>query len=138
VVLPTASAEAAFGRSSGLRHRAAATSLIVLVSGCAIALFALFPRLILRILFGARYEEFAGSLWIFGVIALVLSLLLLEAYVAFARRDARILLLLALTTLLFAVSLVAFGGSIQDIAASIAGSLTLGYVFALTLNLRRP
>ena len=138
VVLPAASAEAAFGRSAGLRHRAAATSLIALVSGCAIALFALFPQLILRILFGARYEEFAGSLWIFGVIALVLSLLLLEAYIAFARRDARILLLLALTTLLFSVSLVAFGNSIRDIALSVAGSLTLGYVFALTLNLRRP
>ncbi|MDP3685651.1 MAG: hypothetical protein Q8R32_02365 [bacterium] len=137
VILPAASAEASFGRSTDLRHRAAATGLIAFVSGIAIALFALFPRLILNTLFGARYEAFAGSLWIFGVIALALSLLLLEAYVALARRDARMLLLLALTTVLFGTGIAVFGDGIRNIALSVAGAVTLGYVGALILNLRR-
>ena len=136
VVLPVASARAHAGRPIGARIRLAATGLMLSLGSVAIFLYAIVPSLLLRTALGTPYTVHASALWLFGVMAVPLSLLLLEANFAFARRDIRVTLTLGLVAALMAAGISFFHAGIREIAVSVTAALTAGYFCTLVLNLR--
>jgi len=90
-----------------------------------------------RLLFGQPYLVVSANLWLFGVMAFVLSLLTLEANLALARHDyfpSSCLLFLTALILIFSVALL--HTDIRAIILAITISFFSGWVMMLLLNLR--
>ncbi len=90
-----------------------------------------------RLLFGQPYLVVSANLWLFGVMAFVLSLLTLEANLALARHDyfsSSCLLFLTALILIFSVALL--HTDIRAIILAITSSFFSGWVMMLLLNLR--
>lgn len=136
VVLPVASARAHAGRQVGSRIRLTATGLMLGLGSVAVFLYALVPSLLLRVALGPPYTIYARELWLFGVMAFPLSLLLLEANFAFARRDPRVVVVLGSTAALMVGGIAVFHDGIRDMIVSVIAALAAGYVGTLLLNMR--
>jgi hypothetical protein len=106
--------------------------LLICLSGLAAYLF--FPSLIINLLFGSKYLMLAGSLWPFALIALALSLITLEANLAYARSDFKISYILLLTILLETLLVSLFHQNIFNTALMIALAFFAGYIASLIYN----
>ncbi len=134
IVLPTASASAHYGERLAGHVRRTAYGLIVAVSGSALVLYALAPRVVVGALFGARYVPSASVLWLFAVVALCASLFLLEANIAFARREPRMLAVLGATLALLVGALTFAQNTLPALAQAQAVALGAGFIAALAVN----
>lgn len=137
IVLPGACASGLSGQKLNSRMVASAYGLIFFLSGAAIAAYALIPRFIISLLFGSRYVLFSGDLWLFGVMALALSLLTLESNFAYARHDFRISYVLFGTVALMAGGIYSFHADLRQIVIAIILAFALGYLASLVLNIRK-
>lgn len=135
VVLPAACAEGHRGQSISLKKLLGAYGLIVFVSSCATLIYFFFPEFIINLFFGAKYAVFKGDLWLFGIMALILSLLMFEANIAYARHDFKISYILGFSALLMAILIYLFHNTIRQTAIGIIFAVFAGYFFALILNL---
>jgi len=94
------------------------------------------PQLVINLLFGSRYLPMANMLWAFALMALALSLLTLEANLAYARYDFKISYILLATLILEIISVYFFSQSLLSIALSITIVQFTGYVLSLLYNLK--
>jgi O-antigen/teichoic acid export membrane protein len=101
-----------------------------------ILLYYLFSQIIVGLLFGEKYLPISGMLWLFGLMALVMSFLKFEADLAFARHDFRINYLLFFTVVLMALSISNFHNTLGEIVNSVTISLLAGYLLAVFLNFK--
>lgn len=108
--------------------------LMIAIGLTIIAVFYFIPGVLIAALFGQKYQAVSGSLWLFGVLALILSLLRFEADLAFARHDFRINYLLLFTAIVMTLSICRFHNTLSNIAVSVSVSLLVGYIMAIVLN----
>jgi O-antigen/teichoic acid export membrane protein len=134
VALPQACKDGHEGKR--LRPKIFLVSLLLMVAiGITITVaFYSIPGVFIVALFGQKYQAISGSLWLFGVLALVLSLLRFEADLAFARHDFRINYLMLFTAIVMSLAIFWFHDTLSSIAASVSVSLLFGYIAAIVLN----
>lgn len=133
VALPAAFSE----KGAPARVVGTAYGLIAATSLGAMALYALFPQLIVGICFGQQYLDAAGDLPLFAGIALSFSMMSLEANWCFARSRYEVSLILGVTILAAAVAMALFHQTIPQIAASLILSFVLGQLLFLYSRKRR-
>lgn len=136
VVLPYAIAHEHAGTAISPRVRLYAYTLISLISVGAIGLYLFVPSFVIKLSIGTNYLLYAPALWLIGLMNALLSLLLLEANFAFARRDRMVLLILGIAAFVFAVGIMISPIAIASIAKSGAVAFGLGGVSILLFNLR--
>lgn len=120
---------------AGLKTVLFAYGAIALVSAGGSLLFAVFPGLVVRMLFGARYLSVSNNLWLFGPLVFFLSVLMLEANFAYARHIYRVSLALLATIALATLGVAFFHASIREIALATTAAFMCGYILVLCLNL---
>jgi O-antigen/teichoic acid export membrane protein len=133
-VLPSVYAEGHEGKKANAKTIWFAYGAIALASACGSIVFAAFPDLMVRMLFGAKYLSVAGDLWLFGPLTFFLSVLTLEANFAYARHTYWVSFLLFAAVALATVGVALFHGSIHAIALVITASFACGYISVLWLN----
>ncbi|MCX6744432.1 MAG: oligosaccharide flippase family protein [Candidatus Parcubacteria bacterium] len=134
VILPMACASNS--QSAGLDKKILfyAKCLILLICLSGLAAYLFFPGIIINLLFGPKYLMLAGSLWPFALIALALSLITLEANLAYARSDFKISYILLLTILLEIMLVSLFHQTIFYTALMVAAAFFAGYIASLIYN----
>ena len=134
VILPKAYAAGHEGKRVNKKTILQAYGLIFLVGILGILLYFLFPKIIITLLFGSKYAIFVNTLWLFALMALILSLLALEANFSYAKHDFRISYVLAMTAFLMIFGIYFFHHNIQEMILAINTSFLLGYLVALSMN----
>lgn len=135
VLLPDAFSLGHAGKPAHSRSVLASYGLIFLMSIPALLFYYLFSGILVNLLFGAKYAIISQSLWLFGLMAVVLSLLTLEANLALARRDFRSTYFLGAVILILISSVSLFHADLRQIILSVIFSFFLGWIFVLALNL---
>lgn len=136
VVLPIAVADEHGGLPLRHRVRLLAYGLVLLGSIGVIALYWLLPRLVINVTVGHQYLSAAPSLRLLGLMNLSLSLLLLEANFAFARREPLLLGILGSAAVVFSVGIIRSPHVIAAIAHSGLVAFSLGAAAVFLLNYR--
>ena len=136
VILPMACAENSKQKTLSKKTLLYANSLIFLICLGGLLIYLLWPQLIIGLLFGSRYLAMANMLWAFALMALALSLLSLEANLAYARYDFKISYILLTTLILEIICVYFFSQNLLTIALSIAAVQFVGYVLSLLYNLK--
>lgn len=134
VALPLACKDGHQGKNLQPKIFLASVFLMLVIGSLFILIYYLIPGLLVVTLFGQKYQAVAGNLWLFGLMALILSLLRFEADLSFARHDFRINYFLLLTAIVMAAAIFKYHRSLGEIAISVSASLLLGYFFAISLN----
>lgn len=134
VLLPDAFALGYGEKPADRRAVVGSYALIFLVSLPALFSYRIFSGFLVRLLFGEKYIAVSGNLWLFGLMALVLSLLFLEAKLAMARRDFRSTYFLGATALFLAAGVSLFHASLQEIVFSVILAFSIGWIFIFGLN----
>ncbi len=137
VVLPAACAEGHDRKSLNARIIFFAYAGIFLISAGSTALFALFPKLLMGMLFGPQYLSVAPNLWLFGPLVFFLSVLTMEANFSYARHDYAVCLFLFLALGLTAAGIATFHATIGEVALATTASLALGWLAIFLFNLSR-
>jgi O-antigen/teichoic acid export membrane protein len=133
--LPLAIAHEHTGAHATTRVRLYAYILISLVSLTVISLYLFIPVLLIKLSIGANYILYAPALWLIGLMNALLSLLLLEANFAFARRDLLVLPILGTTALVFTTGILFSPTAIASVAKSGIIAFGLGGISLLLFNL---
>jgi len=134
VVLPQACRDGHQGKKLQKKIFFLSFFLIVAIGLVFVLIYYLVPEIFVVMIFGQKYQNISGNLWLFAVMSLVLSLLKFESDLAFARHDFRINYLLLFTAILMSLSIYFFHSTLSSIAVSISVSLLIGYIFAIILN----
>lgn len=92
------------------------------------------PEYIIILLFGLKYNIFSSLLWIFALMALILSLLSLEVNISYARHNFKISYVLAFTLLLMTYGIYFFHSNIKNIIWSVNFAFLLGYFASVIMN----
>jgi O-antigen/teichoic acid export membrane protein len=129
VVLPFAAALAEEGNPVPSENILTAYIVIFAVNVLATFVYALWGREIIVILFGAKYAEPSGSLWLLGIVSGLLAFIILEANLAFARGEFKVIYALALTVLAMAITINSWHASIGQVALDLIISFIFGNVF---------
>lgn len=135
VVLPNACANGHLGQSISRKTLFSAYGLILFASFSGTLLYFFFPKLVISLLFGAKYTIFMKELWLFGIMALALAVLMLESNLAYARHDFKISYILGAVVVLMTAGIYMFHTNIRQVVLSIIVSFVVGYFFALAMNL---
>ncbi len=134
VVLPMACAKNSIKQRLSRKTLIYANALIIFICLTGFTAYFFFPDLIINLLFGAKYLPLANSLWAFALMALALSLLNLEANLAYARYDFNICYILLATLILEIIFIYFFSQNLLKIALTIAIIQFMGYLAALIYN----
>lgn len=134
VVLPAACATGIDGGRPTRRLVRSAYGLIGFVSLCGILIYFIAPNFVISLLFGAKYLMFAEELWLFGVMAFALSILMLEANFAYARHDFRVNYAIIAVVLLMIAGIYAWHATIQMVVLDIIVAMSFGFVGMIILN----
>ncbi|MFH0814983.1 MAG: hypothetical protein V1902_02840 [Candidatus Falkowbacteria bacterium] len=134
VVLPTACATGIDGNRPSRKLAFSAYGLIGFVSLCGIAAYFIAPNFIVSLLFGAKYLIFAKELWLFGVMAFALSILMLEANFAYARHDFRVNYIIGSVVLMMIIGIYGWHATIQIVVLDIIVAMLLGFIGMIILN----
>src|SRR3989344_5456612 len=135
VALPRACAAGYRDQRASRKIILGAYTLIFLVGISGIFLYFLFPQFIITLLFGDRYVIFVNTLWLFGLMSLILSLFSLEANFSYAIHDFRISYILATTVLLMIFGIYFFHQNIKEIIWTLNICFLLGYLATLGINI---
>jgi len=136
VILPMACAQSSQKQKLDKKTLLFANLLIFAICLGGAAMYLFFPDLIISLLFGAKYLALANSLWAFALMALSLSLLSLEATLAYARYDFKISYLIAGSLILEIILVSLFHQNLLMIALMVALAQFIGYVLCLAYNLK--
>lgn len=134
VVLPIVVADE-HSRATSPRLRLYAYGILMLVSAVAIITYLWLPAVVVTLTVGARYLPQAASLGLIGGMNTLLSLVLLEANFAFARRDWTALAWLAAAAVIFIIGITAWPVTISSVAISGLVAFGAGWVAVLVRNL---
>jgi len=134
VALPRACKDGHQGRNLHPKIFLTSFFLMLAIGLSLILVYYLVPGMLVVALFGQKYQAVAGNLWLFGLMALILSLLKFEADLAFARHDFRINYFLLLTATIMAAAIFKYHANLGEIAVSVSASFLIGYFFAVFLN----
>jgi O-antigen/teichoic acid export membrane protein len=134
-VLPTAYAAGHEGNRAAAKTVFFAYGAIAIISLGGFFLYSVFPSLIVRMLFGAKYISIASNLWLFAPLTFFLSVLMLEANFAYARHAYRVSWVLLGVIAAATVGVALFHASIREIALAITAAFALGYAAVLSMNL---
>jgi len=134
VILPVACAHDAKDQPVDKKILYLANGLIVFICSVGLIVYLAMPEIIISILFGSRYLPWAGSLWIFALMSLSLSLLSLEANLAYSRYDFKITYILLLTIILEIILVYLFHQTIFIIALAVFSAQIFGYFLSLLYN----
>jgi O-antigen/teichoic acid export membrane protein len=136
VMFPEACSDGHFGRPAKLKSILGSYELIFLVSFPALLIYYFFPALLVSLLFGQKYILVSGYLWLFGLAALLLSFLTLEANLALARREKKATYILSAVVLILASGIFLFHADIKQVVLSASLSFFIGWLLILALNLK--
>ncbi|MFA5188768.1 MAG: oligosaccharide flippase family protein [Patescibacteria group bacterium] len=134
VVLPLACAQNSQNKKLDNKTLFYANALIFIICLSGLAIYYYFPTLIVSLLYGAKYLPMAHNLWVFALISLSLSLLSLEANLAYSRNDFKINYILSAVVILEMILISRFHQTIFAIAISIFCSQIFGYLLSLLYN----
>ncbi|MCX6739597.1 MAG: oligosaccharide flippase family protein [Candidatus Parcubacteria bacterium] len=134
VVLPMACAKNSIKEHLSKRILISANALIFLICISGLGAYFFFPEIIINLLFGSKYLPLAGNLWAFALMAMALSLLTLEANLAYARYDFNISYILLVTLILEIFFVHIFSQNLLNIALTIAIVQFFGYLASLIYN----
>ena len=109
--------------------------LILLIGIIGILFSLIIPKDIIILFFGVKYYILADLLWIFALMALILSLLSLEVNISYAKHDFKISYVLAFTLLLMTGGIYFFHNNIESIIWSVNIAFLLGYISSLIMNI---
>jgi len=135
VILPIACANNSLNKPLSKKTIFYANGLIIAICLIGLIVYLLFPQFLISLLLGSQYLPVAGSLWIFALMALALSLLTLEANLAYSRYDFRISYILLLTLIVEIILVYLFHASIFQIALMITLAQFFGYFASLFFNI---
>ena len=134
-VLPTAYAAGHEGKRASSRTILFAYGAIAIISAGGLFLYSVFPTLIVRMLFSAKYVSVAYNLWLFAPLTFFLSVLTLESNFAYARHAYRVSWILLATIAIATIGIALFHESIGEIALATTVAFACGYIAILALNL---
>jgi O-antigen/teichoic acid export membrane protein len=134
VILPHASGLAHAGERISRSLLLNAYVWILALGGVATTLYWLIPKFLVGLLFGAKYAIVSGSLWLFGLMAVTLSILLLEAHIAYAQHNLKVSYILGAVVLGMGAGIYWFHDSVFQIALTLTVVLFIGYLCALVIN----
>lgn len=134
VALPRACADGHRGESLQPKIFLFSLGLMLAIGVGLISIYYFFPQMLVVLLFGEKYRAVSGTLWLFGLMSLLLSLFKFEADLAFAKHDFRMNYLLLFTMIVMAAAIFQFHKTLAEIVISVSLSLLLGYFFAILLN----
>jgi O-antigen/teichoic acid export membrane protein len=134
VVLPAACANGMDNMRPAKKLVWSAYGLICCVGLCGTLIYFVAPNFIVSLLFGAKYLVFAKDLWLFGIIAFALSLLMLEANFSYARHDFRVSYVLTGVALLMIGSIHFYHETVRQVASGVFAAMILGFCAASVLN----
>lgn len=134
VVLPMACAKNSVKEILNKKILVYANALIVFICTTSFLAYYFFPSAIVSLLFGHKYIALAHSLWAFALMALSLSLLNLEANLAYARYDFKISYILLATIILEIFFVYILSQNLLSIALTIAITQFLGYLASHIYN----
>jgi len=134
VAIPRACADGHRGNSLQPKIFIFSIGIMLAIGGGLILAYYFASQIIVSLLFGGKYFLVSGSLWLFGLMSLVMSFLKFEADLAFARHDFRINYILLFTVLVMAITIVGFHKTLGEVAVSVSASLLFGYLLTILLN----
>jgi O-antigen/teichoic acid export membrane protein len=134
VSFPDACSEGYYSQPAKIQSVIGSYIMVFLISIPAIAVFYLFPNLIISTLFGNKYVEVVSNLWLFGIMGFCLSIITLEAKLALARHDFRSTYILLSTILVFSAGIYYFHSDLRSIAIAVSLPLAIGWAGILLLN----
>jgi len=111
-------------------------ALIFCLSVPSIFFFRFFSDFPVRLLFGGKYVAVSRELWLFGLMAAVLSCFLLEAKLSMARKDFRATWLLGISAVLLASLVFWRHDTLREIASLVTLSFFIGWISVFFFNLR--
>jgi len=135
VLFPEACSSGYLGRPADSKSVLGSYGLIFAISLPALVIYYFFSGFLVSLLFGEKYAIISQNLWLFGAMALFLSLLTLEANLAMARRDFRSTWLLGAVAVVLASAVFLHHANLREIILSVIFSFSIGWVFVLGLNL---
>lgn len=134
VILPMACASNSKNANLDNKILFYANCLIIFICLSCLAAYLFFPMVIINLLFGSKYLMLASSLWPFALISLALSLITLEANLAYARSDFKISYILSLTILLEILLVSLFHQNVFYVALMVALAFFAGYLASFIYN----
>jgi len=135
VVLPGACADGHSGKRFDKKNLLGSYGLLTFVGLGSMAVFFLAPDFVIKLFFGNKYIFDTQILWLFALIAYLLSVLTLEANLSFAKRDFRVVYFLGATLLLMVVSIAKYHNDLTQIVLALSVSFLMGYISTAILNL---
>lgn len=136
VVFPEACSIGHFGRPARWKSVVGSYALIFLISFPALIAYYFFPEFLVGLLFGQKYVAVSGFLWLFGLSALFLSFLNLEANLALARRDKKITYLLGAAVSILILGIYFFHSGIRQVILSVSLAFFFGWILIFLSNLK--
>jgi len=135
VLLPDACAEGHSGKRPDKKTLLNSYFLMALIAFGLIAIYYFIPNLVVSLFFGSKYIFDTQTLWLFGLMSYLLSILTLEANLSFAKRNFRVVYFLAAIVLMMILGLAKFHSSLQEIVLAFSASFLIGYIAIIILNL---
>ncbi|MDD3486875.1 MAG: hypothetical protein PHF35_00650 [Candidatus Moranbacteria bacterium] len=135
VMLPEACAAGHSKKKPGSKKILLSYGFIAAISISIISFFRIFPDFTINLFFGEKYIFDPSLLWIFGFFSFLISILTLEANLAFARHDWRVNFFLAATLFLMVVGIGFYHASLTQIVSVFSAVFLIGYTTILGLNL---
>lgn len=135
VILPGACAQGYSGKRPDSKHLLISYGLVLIISLALIAVYYLAPQVTIKMLFGEKYLSQAGNLWLFGIMAFLLSLLSLEANLSFAKNDFRVAYFLGGVVIAMTLGIAKYHSNLREIVLAINMAFLLGFFAILMLNL---
>lgn len=135
VMLPGACAQGYLGKRPNTKHILGSYGLIIAVSLIFILVYYFFSQLLVNLFFGNKYLLQADNLWLFGIMAFLLSLLSLEANLSFAKHDFRVVYFLGGVIIAMTLGIAKYHSNLREIVLAINTAFLLGFFAILTLNL---
>lgn len=134
LILPMAIADSHTKGKTNAIVTFATYAFIAVSCGITIAVFYFYPQLLVGLFFGERYTAGVDDLYLFGIFGLFLSLLMLEANLAFARHNFTISYVLGLVAIGQIVLISLYHETTAEIILGINASLAVGYLASLAVN----
>jgi len=134
VLLPEACSDGHLGKRPA-KNLLKSYGLMTIIALGLIAFYYAAPNFVVNIFFGNKYIFDTQILWLFALMSYLLSILTLEANMAFAKRDFRVIYFLAATVILMVAGISRYHASLQQIALAFSASFFIGFLLVFGLNL---
>jgi O-antigen/teichoic acid export membrane protein len=135
VLLPDACAEGHLGKRPDKKTLLYSYGLTIFIGFSIIIIYYIFPNFIISLFFGKKYIYDTRTLWLFGLMSFLLTLLTFEANLSFAKRDFRVIYFLGAALAIMVAGIAKYHANLSEIVLVFSGAFLAGYIFILILNL---